>query len=55
MDSKTMIYMVPLWKWERGFHMADESLIMLHFDPERKTEKTWIERTVEKWLSLWTR
>ncbi len=44
-----MIYMVPIWRWRRGFHMADEELIMLHFDPTRKVEKSWLERLLERW------
>jgi hypothetical protein len=45
-----MKYMVPLWKWEKGYHPADEALIMLHFDPVYIDQKeiSWIERLAAK-------
>ena len=51
-----MRYLVPLYKWERGYHMADESLIVLHFDPVYTQEEIpWITRLLARLLNLLTR
>jgi hypothetical protein len=31
-----MKYLVTLWKSERGYCPCEETVILLHFDPERK-------------------